>query len=100
MADDERLEAAIHDEMMASLDRDYTMSVVPPGFMLNEPPDVRDERIRRTRAGLAALRTGDPEEHRETLEALLAALAENDAADEGEPSREGLCCLILGHSVF
>jgi alkanesulfonate monooxygenase SsuD/methylene tetrahydromethanopterin reductase-like flavin-dependent oxidoreductase (luciferase family) len=88
MTDEDRLEAAMHDEMMARLERDYTMSVVPPDFLLHEPPDLRDERIRRTRAGLAALRTGDPEEHRETLEALLAALAENDAASEGEPSSE------------
>jgi hypothetical protein len=72
--EEERLEALFHDEMIVRLNRDYTMSVVPPDFLLHEPPSLREERIRRTREGLAELRTGTPKEHRETLEALLAAL--------------------------
>ncbi|MFN8637097.1 MAG: hypothetical protein U0893_24890 [Chloroflexota bacterium] len=70
----DELDALMHEEMLARLDRDYTMSVVPVGFLLHETPEIREERIRRTLAGLAERRTGDPIEHRETLEALLAAL--------------------------
>jgi hypothetical protein len=78
--EEEILAGLFHDELMVRLNRDYTMSVVPPDFLLHEPPDLRAERIRRTQAGLAALREGDPDEQRETLEALLAAL------DDDSPS--------------
>jgi hypothetical protein len=84
--EEERLEALFHDEMIVRLNRDYTMSVVPPDFLLHEPSGQREERIRRTREGLAALRTGTTEEHRETLEALLAAL--DDDSDGPHEARE------------
>jgi hypothetical protein len=80
----EDLDARIHEEILANLERDYTMSVVPPGFMLHEPPEMRNERIKRTLDGIRVLQTGDPVEHRETLEALLMAL-DGDLAEYRTP---------------
>jgi hypothetical protein len=71
----------VYDDLLAALNRDPAFSVVPADFILHETDELRDERIRRTRAGLAALLQGDPEEHRRTLEILQEAL------DEVPPSR-------------
>ena len=85
--DEERLESLRHEEILAAINRDHTMSVVPPSFILHETPAEHQERLRRTRAGLAVLRDGDPGEHRETLEAVLRSL-DDDASWKGEPSSE------------
>ncbi len=69
-------EAKSWDEVMAAINRDPAFSVVPPDFILHETDELRDARIQRTRAGLAALWQGDPEEHRQTIEALQEALDE------------------------
>jgi hypothetical protein len=65
--------------------------VTPSTFKLNETPEERDERIRRTREGLAALRAKTPEEaeeQRETLEFLMAALKESRAMSGQQPTDE------------
>ena len=67
-------EALSYDEIMDRLKRDERMSAVPDNFVLYEQAELQDERIHRTRAGLAALLRGDPEEHRESWEMLRAAL--------------------------
>jgi hypothetical protein len=85
--EEERREVLRYEEILANIDRDYTMSVVPPSFILNETPAEHQERLRETRAGLAALREGDPDEHRETLESVLRSL-DDDASWNGEPSSE------------
>lgn len=73
-SDEAMREALSWDEVMDRLSRDDRMSSVPDYFDLYEAAEVRDERIRRTRASLAALLCGDPEEHRETWEMLRPAL--------------------------
>ena len=78
-SDEELREALSWDEIMDRLSRDERMSAVPDNFVLYEAPEHRDERIRRTRAGLAALLRGDPEEHRESWELVRASL-EGDGA--------------------
>jgi hypothetical protein len=88
MTEEERLESLRYEEILANINRDHTMSVVPPSFILHETPKEHTERLELVRAGLAALRTGDPEEHRETLEALLAALDDVHSSCEREPSSE------------
>ncbi len=85
--DAERLESLRNEEILANINRDYTMSVVPPGFILHDTRAEHEERLRRIRTGLAALRNGDPDEHRETLEAVLRSL-DDRCACEGEPSKE------------
>jgi len=72
--DEEMREALGWDAIMERLRRDDRMSAVPDNFDLYEATDVRDERIRRTRAGLAALLRGDPDEHRESWEMIRCAL--------------------------
>jgi hypothetical protein len=85
--DAEHLESLRYEEILANINRDYTVSVVPPSFILHETPAEHQERLRQTRAGLAALRGGDPHEHRETLEAVLRSL-DDDASWKEEPSSE------------
>jgi hypothetical protein len=87
LTDEERLESLRYEEILANINRDYTMSVVPPNFILHESAAEHQERLRQTRAGLAALREGDPDEHRETLEAVLRSL-DDDASWKGERSSE------------
>jgi hypothetical protein len=73
-SDEEMREALSWDEMMDGFKHDERMSAVPDNFHLYEHAENRDERIRRTRSGLAALLRGDPEEHRESWELLKAEL--------------------------
>lgn len=84
-SDEELREALRWDEIMGRLSRDERLSAIPDYFDLYEAPDQRDERIRRTRAGLAALLQGDPEEHRESWEILKAAL-DDDCSSGGSTS--------------
>lgn len=73
-SDEEMREALSWDEMMDRFNHDERLSAVPDNFRLYEHAENRDERIRRTRAGLAALLRGEPEEHRESWELLKAEL--------------------------
>ena len=84
-SDEEMREALGWDEVMGRLSRDERLSAVPDYFDLYEPAELRDERIRRTRAGLATLLRGDPEEHSESLAILRAAL-DDDCASGGPTS--------------
>jgi hypothetical protein len=74
--DDDLREALGLDEIMDRLIRDERMASVPDNFVLYESAEERAERIRRTRAGLAELLRGDPEEHQASWEVLEAALVE------------------------
>lgn len=78
-SDEEMREALSWDQVMDRLNRDERMSAVPDNFILYEHAELRDERIRRTRAGLAALLRGDPEEHRESWETIRPALDGDNA---------------------
>jgi hypothetical protein len=69
-----------YDDVLAALNRDPAFSVVPADFILHETDKLRDERVERARTVLAALRQGDPDEHRETLELLQEALDEAPAS--------------------
>ena len=78
-SDEEMREALGWDESMDRLRRDERLASVPSFFDVYETPECRDDRIRRTRAGLAELLSGDPEEHRVSLEILKAALDDDCA---------------------
>ena len=73
---DDLREALSWDEIMGRLNRDERLSAVPDNFILYESAEERAERIRRTRAGLAELLRGDPQEHRESWAVLEDALVE------------------------
>ena len=73
-SDDELREALSWDAMMERFSRDERLSSMPDYFDLYETAEARDDRIRRTRAGLAALLQGDPEEQRETWDLIRDAL--------------------------
>lgn len=84
-SDDEMREALGWDESMDRLKRDERVSSIPDYFDLYEDAERQDERIRRTRAGLAALLRGDPDEHRETWEMLRPALDGDETCSAAEP---------------
>lgn len=82
---DEEMRATLGwDESMDRLKRDERVASIPAYFDLYEDAERQDERIRRTRADLAALLVGDPEEHRETWEMIRPGLDGDETCSAAE----------------
>ena len=81
-SDEEMREALSGAEIMDRLSHDERMSAVPDNFDVYEHPTNREARIRRTRDGLAALLSGDADEHRESWELVKASLEGDETWSE------------------
>lgn len=80
--DEEMREALPWDEIMDRLSHDERMSAVPDTFDVYEHPKNREARIHRTRTGLAALLSGDTDEHRESWELLKVSFEGDETWSE------------------
>lgn len=74
---DEALEG---DQIVTRLSHDERLAAMPDNFDVYETNAHRDERIRRTRDGLAVLLHGDPNEHQESWEILKESLVDARSA--------------------